>query len=125
MHKPELTRKFKRWWSGVCSHEPRKRNEIINQWLKYACKTVALRGNIDQQRVVYSINTRWRNSKYKKFRRYQAHTVYRIVNQHQQNYKALRKRWEEENNVQPRPVVVKKTRRIISSKRGGGNVRIG
>jgi hypothetical protein len=55
--------------------------------------------------------------------------VFDIVNQKQLNYKTMRNQIEQqvrqELTATRQPVVVKRTRRVIASSKGGGNVRIG
>lgn len=84
--------KFNQWWTGIKTHPVERQQEIITQWLKYAEKTVALRGDQDQQRVVYTIRNRWRNSKWPRLTRENARRVYRIVNNKQLEYKRTQKR---------------------------------
>ena len=115
------TKKFRRWWKGINSHESTKRKEIIRKWLKYACRTVSLRGDQDQQRVVYTTYNRYCQSQYKVLRKWQALTVYRIVNQQQENFR----KQKTERTLPQKPVVKVVKRRIISRRKVGGHVRIG
>ena len=96
--------------------------------MKYACKTVATRGDLDQQRVVYTINTRFKNSEYD-MPKYNARRVYNIVTKKQLKYK------EEQEHLRRLKMLIKgeiapgervpvevrttrKTRRIIGSGHG-------
>lgn len=81
------TGKFNLWWRGINSHPEPKRTEIIENWLKYACKTVAIRCDSDQQRVVYTIANRYRNSTYKRLTRKNARRVFAIINSKQQAHR--------------------------------------
>lgn len=103
------TKRFKKWWKGIQRHDTYRREEIVEKWLFYACKTVAIRGNQDQQQVVYTINNRFRASKYKKLSRINALKVYLIVNQKQENYRRQTRPQAQET------VIVRRTtkRRII------------
>lgn len=121
MKTPLGTRKFRRWWKYINKHERAERQEMLRLWLRYACKTVSIRGDQDQQQIVYTTNNRFLNSKYKTLRKWQALTVWRIVNQHQQNHRAsLRK-----TTNTKKPVVIVKKRRIVVKGKVAGRVRIG
>ena len=127
MNKAPLTVKFKRWWKGINKHPPHRQQEILEKWLKYACKTVALRGDQDEQQVVYATYNRYTNSQFKKLKRWQAHSVFRIVNQRMENYKRQRQQtgeWQPKP-PNPGPTVVVKRRRIISSGKQAGRVSLG
>jgi hypothetical protein len=86
------TRGFRRWWSGIKRQSPDRQRQLLLNWLKYACKTVALRGDQHQQRVVYACYQRYTNSEFAYLSRDNAQRVYQIVNQHQENYRKLRDR---------------------------------
>ena len=112
-------RDFSGWWSGIRKHPAPKQREILEQWLKYACKTVALRGDMEQQAVVYTINKRFKNSQYG-LQRYNAKRVFNIVNAKQNKYKEemrnlKRARDSIKSNI---PVEIKRrrtTKTIVSS----------
>ena len=103
------TKRFKKWWMGLQRHPAERRQDIIGKWLFYACKTVAIRGNQDQQKVVYTINNRYRNSDYKRMSRADALRVFLIVNQKQEEHR------RQTRPQRPETVVVRRTtkRRII------------
>ena len=82
--------KFGRWWKNINRHPAERRQEIISQWLKYACKTVAIRGDQDEQRVVYTITNRYNNSHWPRLSTENARRVFRIVNHKQERYRAER-----------------------------------
>jgi hypothetical protein len=90
-----MAQTFNRWWRGINIHPTQKRQEILTNWLKYACKTVAIRGDQDQQRVVYTIAKRYNNSTYKQLTRTNALKVYTIVNDKQAAHKKLLKQLKE------------------------------
>jgi len=122
-------RRFRRWWRAIKRKTPVEQTVIFERWLKFATRTVAIQGDQHQQQVVYTTYNRFTNSKYKTLRRWQAIIVYDIVNQKQLNYKTMRNTIEQqvrqELTASRQPVVVKRTRRVIASSKGGGNVRIG
>jgi len=121
-------RTFEDWWRGIRSHPNPRRRELVTNWMKYACKTVATRGDLDQQRVVYTINTRFKNSEYD-MPKYNARRVYNIVTKKQLKYK------EEQEHLRRLKMLIKgeiapgervpvevrttrKTRRIVGSGHG-------
>lgn len=77
---------FSSWWRGLKKHSRSKRRTLITQWLKLAAVTVALRGDQDQQRVVYAIRKRDMNSKYP-LSKTNARRVFDIVNAKMNMYK--------------------------------------
>lgn len=84
------TRRFRKWWAGIHTHTPARQAELISNWLKYAKKTTALRGDQNRQAVVYAIDRRYRNSQWPQLSRANALTVFLIVNQHQENYRSIK-----------------------------------
>lgn len=70
---------FRFWWAGIRKHAKSDRRRIITNWLKLAAVTVALRGDQDQQRVVYAIRKRDMNSQYP-LSKQNAKRVFQIVN---------------------------------------------
>ena len=106
---------FRNWWAGIRSHETVKQREIIRNWLKYARLTVSMRGDNTQQKIVYTIADRHKNSQYglarKEYKR-----VYNIVNKKQINYKEEQRRLiqlkEEIKRLSPAVKVVRKKRII-------------
>lgn len=107
---------FNKWWTGIQSHKRDKRKELTDRWLYYATKTVSMRGNHDEQLVVFCIWNRYSKSKYS-LPKYQARTVYDIINQKQAAYKR-------ETRANKSPVVIKKktSKRIISSGYTGNRI---
>ena len=101
---------FRQWWAGIQSHKRDKRKEITDRWLYYATKTVSMRGNHDEQLVVFTIWNRYSKSKWD-IPMYNARIVYDIVNQKQLAFK----RNKDSNKTVP--VVYKKrtSHRVISS----------
>lgn len=80
---------FKVWWKGIKSQPTDRRKEILGKWLHYACKTIANRGDHNQQKVVYTIATRYNKSKYKKLSKENARKVYALVNNKQLTHKRM------------------------------------
>lgn len=79
------SRRFKHWWKFMKAKDNSK--EEIEKWLKYACKTMSMRGDQDQQKIVYTITNRYRRSEYKKLSSSNAWKVYKLVNHKQENFK--------------------------------------
>jgi hypothetical protein len=77
---------FKHWWRGMNRHPYRDRKKLILKWMRFASKTVAMRGDQDQQKVVYTIYNRSFRSKYE-IPRYNAKRVYDIVNAKQNKHR--------------------------------------
>jgi len=94
--------KFKSWWEKMNRAPRERRVNNFHKWLSLACRTVALRGNQDQQKVVYTIFNRYDKSKYRKLSRENARTVYRIINNKLDNLPDVRRR-------DPEVKVVRKT----------------
>ena len=86
----DTTRRFRVWWANINRHPHLKKQDIIYNWLKYAQKTVVMRGNQDQQKVVFATYHRFKKSQHKNIRRWQALKVWNIVNQKQENFKRVR-----------------------------------
>ena len=122
------SRRFRKWWRAIKRKPQDEQQQIIERWLKFATRTVAIQGDQHQQQVVYTIFNRYTRSKYKVLRRWQAIIVYDIVNQKQVNYKTVRAQLEsqvrKDLQATKQPIVVKRTRRVVAQGRGGGNVRI-
>ena len=59
------TRKFRRWWRGIKKHPLTKQQEILSNWLKFACKTAAIRCDQNQQKVIYTTYNRYEKSQLK------------------------------------------------------------
>lgn len=106
--------KFKTWWNGMNKASGQTKIDNFHKWLSLACRTVALRGDQNQQRVVYTITNRFRNSEYKKLSRENALRVYRIVNT---------KIKEIPKSETKQPLIVKKrtTKKIVGSGRQKAN----
>lgn len=116
MNTKKYTRAFEKLWLQIKSDQ----QEIYN-YLNYAGKTVAIRGDIDQQKVVFTIRNRFNNSKYKQITKANAWIVFQIVNKQQQNFRKEKERIyrllnQLEHQAKRPNVVVKKTikRRLIS-----------
>jgi len=77
---------FKHWWRGMNRHPYKDRKKLILKWMRFASKTVAMRGDQDQQKVVYTIYNRSFRSKYE-IPRYNAKRVYDIVNAKQNKHR--------------------------------------
>lgn len=112
MSKP--SRKFKIWWKYMKSR-PDSKTEIEN-WLKYACKTMSMRGDQDQQKIVYTITNRYRKSEYKQLSSANAWKVFKMVNHKQENFRREKEKIHRllqqlEQQANKPNVVIKKTRR--------------
>ena len=114
-----MTRKFQKWWASVNKQPREQRIEIIGRWLRYACKTVALRGDQNQQKIVYTVNSRYKNSNFKRITKKNAWLIWSVVNQKQSIYKSIVKQQQQpqRERVAPTIIVKKKTidRKIIRS----------
>ena len=115
------SRKFNRMWRQIkTSDDPA---QAIDHFLNYSGKTVAIRGDRDQQKVVFTIRNRFKNSQYKKITKQNAWRVYSIVNKQQENFRIEKMRIKRllaylEEQAKPKPsVVIKKNRvrRIITN----------
>lgn len=84
-----MTRKFLKWWEHAHSKNNTERQELFERWLRYAAKTVAIRGNQDQQRIVYTIQSRFANSTFRRISRSNAWRIWSIVNQKQAVYRSM------------------------------------
>lgn len=85
-----MTRKFKKWWTRMLSMESSARSHQLERWLYFAGKTCAFRGDQNQQRVVYTIHNRYKNSRYKRLTKANAWLVWSIVNQKQGVYRRVK-----------------------------------
>jgi len=107
------SRKFKLWFKNIKAR-PNSTQEIEN-WLKFACKTMSLRGDQDQQKIVYTITNRYRKSTYKKLSTANAWKVFKMVNHKQENFKREKAKIHtllsrlEQQTARPN-IVIKKTR---------------
>lgn len=77
---------FRHWWKGMNRHPYRDRKKLILKWMRFATKTVAMRGDQDQQKVVYTIYNRAFRSKYE-IPKYNVKRVYDIVNAKQNKHR--------------------------------------
>lgn len=107
--------KFKRWWKHMNSLPRQKRIQETEKWLRYAGKTVALRGQQDQQRIVYTIRKRFNASEFKRLSKYNAKKVFNIVNKKQQSYKEIKEHVLSELQRKQPVVVKKRTTRTIAA----------
>lgn len=119
---------FTQWWKNIKKKDSETQKDIFGRWLHYACKTAALRGDKDQQRVVYTIATRFKHSEYKKISKDNAYRVFKIINQKQHAHKMQANKIKEleaqlealqNNTPAPTPnqgtvIRTKKTRKIIA-----------
>lgn len=71
---------FNSWWASMNRPSREQKDTNFHRWLKFACKTVAHRGDHDQQRVVYTIFNRYDKSEHRRISRQNAQRVYRIIN---------------------------------------------
>jgi hypothetical protein len=103
-----MTRKFKKWWKRILSLSAEERALQMERWLYYAGKTAAFRGDQNQQRVIYTIHGRFKNSTYKRLTKANAWRVWSIINQKQTVYRRIK----QDQNTQPArrtpEVVIKK-----------------
>jgi len=88
--KPKTSRykrqNFRNWWKGMNRHPYKDRKKMILKWMRFASKTVAMRGDQNQQKVVYTIYNRAFHSKYE-VPRYNCKRVYDIVNAKQNKHR--------------------------------------
>ena len=108
-----MTKKFRDFWISLT---PETRAVELDRFLNYAGKTVAIRGDRDQQKVVYTIRNRFKNSRYKRLAKKDAWRVWSIVYKQQQNFRIEKARINQllnylEEQAKPKPsVVIKRTR---------------
>lgn len=98
----------------------------IENWLRYACKTMSMRGDQDQQKIVYTITNRYRNSEYKRLSSSNAWKVFKLVNHKQENFKREKARIHRllnqlEQQTNKPNVVIKKTRTRTINRMGSNN----
>ena len=77
---------FDNWYQGMMSKPYSERKKLVLKWMRMASKTVAMRGDQDQQKVVYTIYNRSFRSKYE-IPKYNIKRVYKIVNAKQNKYR--------------------------------------
>lgn len=120
------TKRFNKWWKYSQAHQDK--TKIVDDWLRFASKTVALRGSTDQQRLVYTIHNRFKNSTYKQIAKKQAFKVWMIIHRKQQNFKAERARirqlldYLEGRAKTTKPNIVRKRKRTRKIITGGSDV---
>ena len=78
---------FGRWWRAIKRKPQEQQVEIFTNWLYYACKTIANRGDMNQAKVVYTIATRYNKSEFKRMTKENARKVYTLVNLKQQTHR--------------------------------------
>lgn len=122
MTKP--SRRFRSWWKFMRTRDNSKVE--IENWLRYACKTMSLRGDQDQQKIVYTITNRYRNSEYKRLSSSNAWKVFKLVNHKQENFKREKARIHRllnqlEQQTNKPNVVIKKTRTRTINRMGSNN----
>ncbi len=123
MTKP--SKKFRAWFKYMKAQDNSK--EEIENWLRYACKTMAMRGDQDQQKIVYTISTRYRKSLYKKLSSSNAWKVFKLVNHKQENFKREKAKIHKllntlEQRANKPNVVIKKTKHRTINRLGGSHV---
>ena len=104
---------FSRWWASMNKASREKQNINFHKWLKFACITVAHRGNQDQQRVVYTIFNRYDRSEHRRITKRNAQRVYKIINTKTDDVKQIAKK--------PEVQIVK--RRTVKTITGAGKGR--
>lgn len=102
-----MTRKFKKWWQRMLALDAERRAHEMERWLYYAGKTAAFRGDQNQQRVIYTIHNRFKNSTYKHLTKANAWRVWAIVNQKQTVYRRV-KQEQAQPQRKPTEVVIKR-----------------
>lgn len=124
--------KFPKWWKTIKNKSKEEQTEIFSNWLRFACKTVSLRGDANEQALVYTVSNRFHKSTWKHLSKANAQKVFRIVNNKQGAHKRamaeikelkqqVKRLMAQPSDVQPRSpnervvVTTKKVRRIVSS----------
>jgi len=100
--------RFETWWRRMRSAPRDRQNENFHRWLNFACKTVAHRGEQNQQRLVYTVFNRYDRSEYRRLSKRDARRVYMIINNKTDDLPRPAKRPEVE-------IVRKRTVKTISS----------
>ena len=111
---------FASWYAGMTNRPYSDRKKLILKWMRMATKTVAMRGDQDQQRVVYTIYNRSFRSRYE-IPKYNVRRVYQIVNAKQNKYREEMRKLEamKESLMDSAPILRKTVKkRHIASNRG-------
>ena len=111
---------FDNWYQGMMSKPYSERKKLVLKWMRMASKTVAMRGDQDQQKVVYTIYNRSFRSKYD-IPKYNIERVYQIVNAKQNKYREEMRKLEamKQSLLEQAPILRKtvKKRHIAGSSR--------
>ena len=111
---------FASWYQGMTNRPYADRKKLILKWMRMATKTVAMRGDQDQQKVVYTIYNRSFRSRYE-IPKYNVRRVYQIVNAKQNKYREeMRKLEAMKQSLMDSAPILRKTvkKRHIASNRG-------
>ena len=111
---------FDNWYQGVMSKPYADRKKLVLKWMRMASKTVAMRGDQDQQRVVYTIYNRSFRSKYE-IPKYNIKRVYKIVNAKQNKYREEMRKLEamKQSLLEQAPIL----RKTVKKRHISGSVR--
>ena len=111
---------FDNWYQGMMSKPYADRKKLVLKWMRMASKTVAMRGDQDQQRVVYTIYNRSFRSKYE-IPKYNIKRVYQIVNAKQNKYREEMRKLEamKESLLKTAPIL----RKTVKKRHIAGSVR--
>ena len=103
---------FANWYRGMMSKPYADRKKLILKWMRMATKTVAMRGDQDQQKVVYTIYNRSFRSRYE-IPKYNIERVYQIVNAKQNKYREEMRKLEamRESLLSQAPILRKTVRK--------------
>ena len=111
---------FDSWYKGMMSKPYSDRKKLVLKWMRMATKTVAMRGDQAQQRVVYTIYNRSFRSKYE-IPKYNIKRVYKIVNAKQNKYREEMRKLEamKESLLKTAPIL----RKTVKKRHIAGSVR--
>ena len=111
---------FDSWYKGMMSKPYSDRKKLVLKWMRMATKTVAMRGDQDQQRVVYTIYNRSFRSRYE-IPKYNIKRVYQIVNAKQNKYREEMRKLEamKQSLMDSAPIL----RKTVKKRHISGSVR--
>ena len=111
---------FDSWYKGMMSKPYSDRKKLVLKWMRMATKTVAMRGDQAQQRVVYTIYNRSFRSRYE-IPKYNIKRVYKIVNAKQNKYREEMRKLEamKESLLKTAPIL----RKTVKKRHIAGSVR--
>ena len=111
---------FDSWYKGMTNRPYAERKKLILKWMRMASKTVAMRGDQDQQKVVYTIYNRSFRSKYE-IPKYNIKRVHQIVNAKQNKYREERRKLEamKQSLLEQAPIL----RKTVKKRHIAGSVR--